>query len=396
MKNIFQNILAFILFPIPVFAKSQTDSSLKTHHIAIFAPLYLDSAFDDLGNYRYDNNFPKFISPGLEFYEGALLAIDSLQKENAHLEINLYDTKSVKKSIQQVLEEASFQNTDLIIGYVSSTEMRLLAAGALHKNIPFVNINFPNDENIRNNKSLVILNTTLRTHCEEIYKFLQRNYGKQAIYVIAKNGILENRLKNYFADIQKENATGPLNLKFITLGEKLETRNLKTYLNPNMHTVFVAASLNEAFAKDLCFQLSPLAKSNYITVIGMPTWDNISDFSLPLYNGLEIMYTTPFYFNPNDSLVARVQQYFKTNFYMRASDMIFRGFQAVCHFAKLLGEHGDSTIQHLGEKTHCLFGNFNIQPVFINKQNTEPDYYENKQLYFIKKADGITSVINAN
>src|SRR5689334_10517600 len=53
------------------------------HRIAIFTPLYLDSTFDDLNNYRYGTQFPKFINPGLEFYEGAQLALDSLSKERA-------------------------------------------------------------------------------------------------------------------------------------------------------------------------------------------------------------------------------------------------------------------------------------------------------------------------
>src|SRR5918911_1150193 len=52
--------------------------------IAIFAPLYLDSAFDASHEYRYGKNvFPKFINSGLEFYEGVQLALDSLAKENA-------------------------------------------------------------------------------------------------------------------------------------------------------------------------------------------------------------------------------------------------------------------------------------------------------------------------
>ena len=37
--------------------------------VAIFAPLYLDSAFDNQSEYRYAKNiFPKFINPGLESY----------------------------------------------------------------------------------------------------------------------------------------------------------------------------------------------------------------------------------------------------------------------------------------------------------------------------------------
>ncbi len=64
------------------------------HSVAIFAPLYLDSAFDATGNYRYDKTFPKFINPGLEFYEGVQLALDSLQKEKALLDARIYDTRS--------------------------------------------------------------------------------------------------------------------------------------------------------------------------------------------------------------------------------------------------------------------------------------------------------------
>ena len=48
--------------------------------IALFAPLYLDSAFEG-ANYKFDKSFPKFLNPGLEFYQGAQMALDSLQKK---------------------------------------------------------------------------------------------------------------------------------------------------------------------------------------------------------------------------------------------------------------------------------------------------------------------------
>jgi hypothetical protein len=49
--------------------------------IAVFVPLYLDSAFDAYNTYRYDKNFPKFINPGLEFYEGCSLLL-FIDREN--------------------------------------------------------------------------------------------------------------------------------------------------------------------------------------------------------------------------------------------------------------------------------------------------------------------------
>src|SRR5450631_1465742 len=95
-------------------------------HIAVFLPLYLDSAFDASGNYRFDQNFPKYLNPGLEFYEGMELAMDSLQKRGARVDITVYDTRNGSKSIKQMLEEPAFAKMELMIGHVTPDELRLL------------------------------------------------------------------------------------------------------------------------------------------------------------------------------------------------------------------------------------------------------------------------------
>src|SRR5688572_7141705 len=111
-------LLAVVLFA-AVSAGAQT--SAPKYKIAIFTPLYLDSAFDYNDEYRYAKNvFPKFINPGLEFYEGAQLALDSLNKEKAPLEVFIYDTKSAKESITQMLNKEEMDSVDLIIVHCSS------------------------------------------------------------------------------------------------------------------------------------------------------------------------------------------------------------------------------------------------------------------------------------
>ena len=42
---------------------AQDSSVVFKPRVAIFAPLYLDSAFDATNNYRYGAIFPKFINP---------------------------------------------------------------------------------------------------------------------------------------------------------------------------------------------------------------------------------------------------------------------------------------------------------------------------------------------
>jgi hypothetical protein len=369
-------------------SQPEPDSTDNRPQIAIFIPLYLDSAFDPNNNYRYDKSFPKFINPGLEFYEGAQLALDSLQEEKAPLEVRIYDTRSASQTIAQIVQSPEFRKTGLILGHVTPGELQQLAAVAAQMNIPFINVNYPNDGGITNNPELVILNSTLRTHCEGIYRFLQRNYATKPILLFRKKGVQEDRLKGYFLDIGKNTASVPLKMKIITLEDNFDASTLAPYLDSTIQTVCVAGSLDENFGKSLCQALASLNKTYPTLVVGMPTWDDIGDFNLPEYKDEEILYSTPFYINPSDNFSQSIQQYFKTKFYSRPSDMVFRGYETTWHFGKLLLQYGQHLSGSIGEKKYMVFDDFNIEPVFLNKQNMTLDYFENKKLYFVKKVDG--------
>ncbi len=374
-------------------AAQPPDSS--KYHIAVFLPLFLDSAFDASGNYRFDQAFPKYLNPGLEFYEGLELAMDSLQKKHTALDITVYDTRSSSRTLQQVVDDPAFSRMQLILGHVNVTELRLLANAARNMEIPFINVNFPNDGGVTGNPEFVILNTTLHAHCEAIYKFIQRNWATSEILYLRKTGALEDRLRNDFAEIEKNTVSVPLHMRYINLDQGVDPRQLLPYLDSNSKTVILVGSLDENFGKAVCAQLAPLNKTYPMKILGMPTWDAISDFSAPAYTGLEIYYTTPFYINPADSLALSIQQYFKNRFYSRPSDMVYRGYETTLHFGQLLEAHKGRLDGSIGERKFRVFNDFDIQPVFTKKENgTQPgqvitlQYLENKKVYFIKVVNG--------
>jgi len=367
-----------------------TDSS--KYKIAVFLPLYLDSAFDAAGNYRFDQSFPKYLNPGLEFYEGLELAADSLEKKNLPLDITVYDTRSTSRSLQQVLEDSAFSETQLILGYVSVPELRVLAATAKSKDIPFINVNFPNDGGVTGDPEFVILNTTLRAHCEALYKFIQRNWATSNIFYVRRASSEDDRLRAYFADIEKNTASVPLKMKYINVDNNQDIGEMISQMDSNSKSIVLVGSLDENFGKTICTKLAPLAKTYPTKVLGMPTWDAVTDFNAPAYQDLEIYYTTPFYMNPADSLVLSIQQNYKTRFYSRPSDMVFRGYETTLHFGQLLVAHRGHLDGSIGERRFKVFNDLDIQPVFTKTnpptQVLTLQYLENKKLYFIKKVNG--------
>src|SRR5215467_4703101 len=158
-QKIIRTNRTILLFSFVLLTAVRSVGQPARHKIAIFAPLYLDSSFDDLNNYRYGAQFPKFINPGLEFYEGSQLALDSLAKENVPLEVFVYDTKSTKESLSHELQQIGNDSAELILGYTNPEENWVISNTAKTKKIPYINVNLPNDGGITANQYFVMLNS---------------------------------------------------------------------------------------------------------------------------------------------------------------------------------------------------------------------------------------------
>lgn len=392
MKRLFLLVLTIVSGIL--FTNAQNNSSQVRHKIAIFAPLYLDSAFDGANEYKYTKNvFPKFINSGLEFYEGVQLALDSLNNEGARLEVFVYDTRSATETLEQQLAKPELADVSLIIAHCTNNEVRLLSETALQKKIPVINTTVPNDAGTIGNPYFILLNPTLKTQCEGIYKYVQKYYAINPVIVFRRKGTADDHIKAIFDEYSKTTLSVPLKLKYVDLNDNFTAAQLKTYLDSTRTTLCIAGSLDMNFGKKLASQFASIIKDYPVVVMGMPTWDGIKEFTKPEYKGLEIIYSTPFHNAKTDKVSQSISNDFNNTMYARPSDMVFRGYEVTWKFAKLLLKYGKDLSSNLGNKQENVFTDFDIQPV-LNKKTMVLDYFENKKLYFLKWQDGIIKGVN--
>jgi len=392
MTELFKKQTLFFLLAIFMtaqfnFVLAQNNLAVPKQKIAVFAPLYLDSAFDGTNNYRYDKSFPKFINPGLEFYEGLQLALDSLNKENMPLEVFVYDTKSTTKTVMQQLNE--MDSVNLIIAYSSPQENWYFAEAAKTRKIPYINPNLPNDGSITNNPYFVLLNSTLKTHIEGIYRLLQKYYATNPIVLFRKKGVMEDMIHGYFDEYSKKTLSVPLKIKVVEITDSFNIKQIVDHLDSTKTFVCIAGSLDDNFNRRLALMLASIYKIYKTSLVGMPTLENISkDFTRSTYKGPEFIYSTPFYNNRTDKISNGINDYFSLKMYARPSDMVLRGYEAGWRFSKLLLKYKNELSSNITQKGINVFREFDIQPV-VNKQTNTLDYFENKKLYFIKWQDGV-------
>jgi hypothetical protein len=360
-------------------------NALKTYRVGIFSPLFLDSVFSDNG-YKYGKNFPKFTQQGLDFVQGAQIALDSMPLPNGNIRATIYDSKAEEQTVSWLIENHKLDSLDLVIGAVKDAEFVELAAFAKKKNIPFISATLPNDGGVTSNPFLVIVNSTLRAHCENIYSYLLQNHGTDNIILCRKKGTQEDKIAEYFRSINQPDGKALLNIRTVNIDNDFSV--LKGKLDSTKKNVIIGASLNEDFANELVNTAYGLKKTYPSEVIGMPNWDAFADLRKATYKDFPVLYTTPYINTKSDNYSRRIQACYLKKYKGVPSDMTYKGFEAVFVFARLITRYPDDFMSHLNDYSYKVFSEYNFKPVFVNKKNGMPDYFENKHLYFMKIMNG--------
>jgi ABC-type branched-subunit amino acid transport system substrate-binding protein len=383
-------IIGIIIWGLLTTIVLHAQSKNKQLKVAVFAPIYLDSTFDG-PNYKLGNaNLPKLVLPGLDFYNGISLAIDSLNAEHQSLEVLFFDTKSNENPIELILDKKELQDVSLIIAaFNSRSEIKTIADFALEKNIPLVSMTYPNDGGITGNPFFALVNPTLKTHIDAIYKFIHKTYPINNITIFKRKGATEDMIAGSLNELNKKTPGLPLKIKTIELTDTFTSAQVLIHLDSTKENTIICASLNEAFGNNLVKSIASSKKYKAVTV-GMPTWDAIKDIG----KDAEIIYSTPYNYSRTDKIAQQIITNYRNKYFGRPSDMVFKGFEAMYHFGKLLIAYDKNLLAHLSDKSFKLFNDFDFQPVKQKNESAIPDYLENKKLYFIRKLDTQIKSVN--
>ena len=95
----------------------------------------------------------------VEYYEGLLLAVDSLRNMGTSIELSVYDTGNGTKKVKEILKEDALSNANLIIGAVKNDQIGLIAYFAQKNNIKYVIPFTSKDDDVLSNANVYQVNT---------------------------------------------------------------------------------------------------------------------------------------------------------------------------------------------------------------------------------------------
>lgn len=382
----------FILF---CFANNAKAQQPKTR-IAVFAPIYIDSAFNGNTYKIWGNYIPKNMLPGLEFYNGVMLAIDSLKSDTTgNLIVDIYDYRSKNNSLNDIISKSAAKLSKskvIIASFDNRSDIKILADYAQQQQIPLISATYPNDGGISNNPYFFLINSTLRTHCKALYQYLQKHHSLDNIVYLSRKGGFESMVKNYFSEYDASNPAKALGLHTKTLSDSFEVDELTDLLDSNKNNIVLCGTVNEAFSYRVINSIS--VQSKYTTkVFGMPTWDGLKNLNKSQYEGVEVVYTSPYNYSKSDSLLMSVSRKYKSIYNAKPSDVVLKGYETMLRIGKTFSLYNSDAIQLFSDDLFKVFNTLDIQPFFTDTTKTEINYYENNKLYFISKINGVVKEV---
>lgn len=385
MKNI---LLVLIL--ITGFLQSEAQFSKRTIRIGLFTSLYLDQSFTDSLTLKSPKDFPRQAVSGLEFYEGASIAIDSLNKNGISVTMQVFDLQSESGNINRLLQNATFEKFDIIIAQASGNEINQLALISKEFKIPFINATHPNDRGIRESPFFYIANPTLNTHLEFIQQQIANKWPNANIVWCRRKDPLDDRLEESFQQVNKKSVTKKIAYKSISVTEPFTIQDFLPALDTTKTNVFIAGSLDDKFGTNFINALNNFPKKGLLNIIGMPNWENLKEIQLSKYSALPIFYSSPFYISPTNSWAKEMDELFRNNIYTKPSLSVFKGFELTFYFTSVFSKHARVFVEDPNDIMFTPLNDLEFKAIKTKGPEGPIDYFENKKLYLLRRLNGVT------
>lgn len=357
--------------------------------VGLFSSLYLDQYFNHDNELINPRDFPKQALSALEFYEGATLAIDSLNAVGKSVSLKLYDVQSYQGNISKAFENGDFDNLDLIIAQVGGNEFFQLAIIAREMNIPIINATYPNTRGITATPDLYIVNPRINVHLELIHQKIGRNWKTANIVWFTKEKAAEKQLENIFGNLNRQQGTNGFRYKTVYLKEDFSISDVSKNFDSTKANVWVLGSFDEAFAAKFASVANNMPRKDKLHLIGMPNWESLKEIQAKQYSSLAIYYTMAFYLPHENLFVRQMDEIFKTSMGIKSPTMALKGFEITYFFCSLLDKYGKIKTGQPAEAGFKVLTDFDFQPVFLNQTSGEPDFIENKNIKFIRRLNNL-------
>lgn len=347
------------------------------YRIDLLLPLYLDELVSgDRPQFR--GRVPDKASSSLEFYQGAKLAADSLNRLGFALDLYVQDIASVATSIDKLLASQGMDTSSLILGLVQSSQIDPLARFGKEREINFISALSPSDASVKENPFFTMIQPTLQTHCEVLVERMEKRHRKGSpILAYRTSKPVDKEAYGYLKSAM------PKNTRSIQVNEVPDSTQFGAMLDPEQINVIVVGVMDPLYAEKLLYSWSQSFPGYDFEIYGMPSWKGMNSLrQADAYANLAVHITTPFYYDPSTRMAADLAVHYQEQFGGMPSEWVYRGFELLFWYGQQLVKYGTVFNPRIQGRQASPITGFDLR--LKSEPSGTVQYVENRKLFLIR------------
>lgn len=261
-----------------------------------------------------------------EFYQGFLLAVDSLRNCGTPIHLQVYDTESSAERVGSILANPELQEADVIVAPDSEAHLSMISNWATDNDVAVLNLFVVKDETYRTNPMVMQGNIP---HNEMYLKAINGLTGRFARYmpVILRRKDGPDDKAEFIAALRNNLDINMIPYRVIEFDGTLKDSDLAELPTDGAYA-FIPASgrqpeLNR-IAPTLIEWSRMLADPDPIRLFGYPEWITFRGETLVNMHKLNTLAYSRFYTVPDDPLVRNIDESFKRWYGVEMSNFVPR------------------------------------------------------------------------
>ena len=233
----------------------------------------------------------------VEYYEGFLMAVDSLKRSGTSIDLYTYNSGANVNSLNDILSKNEMKNMDIIFGPLLQQQIKPLADFAKKNDIRLVIPFTSKDNTVFRNPAIYQINTPQSYLYSEVYDHFVRQFPNANVIFIEANSKTKDKA-DFIKGLKDElrNRSIPM----ATLDEDASVEALKSALKAGRENIFIPTSGSNLVLIKCLPQLTLLVRENpefSIHMFGYPEWQTYTKDHLESFFELDTYFYSSFYTN---------------------------------------------------------------------------------------------------
>jgi len=254
--------------------KLKDPSYLKVAFILPFQLALVDTLENQKKDFQ-DFQIPLEVQVFADFYEGALIALDSLKQRGFKILVSVYDDEADSNVVKQILNRPEINYMNLIIGPAYSSCVKMAAPICAQKKIYMVSAFSKSSDLIDENPYVIKTLPSRKSFLTAIAEHAMKDYAESNFVLLGENENSKNNCE-IISGVFSEKGAKATTVKVNASKLAISVDELKASLSKEKTNVIIMPTENEAFITRFINSVYKLSTDYKIVVYGMENWKDFS------------------------------------------------------------------------------------------------------------------------